>query len=104
MVDSDESCFRSSFRTVSPPTPESNTPMGREERGRAPPRSPTARLLALLRDEGVREVLDRLAHRRGRRGEHERLLLVERLAHDLPVRRDLGDDGQVERVLEAALG
>src|SRR5439155_582171 len=62
----------------------------------------TRRLLALLRDEAVGEVLDRLRDRRVRVRDDERLLLVERLAHDLPVRGKLAEDRQVQRVLDPA--
>src|SRR3954470_2010102 len=97
MVVSEGSCRRSCESTVRPPTPESNTPIGRALR------SATRELLALLRDEAEREGVDRLAYRGVRVRDDERVLLVERVAHRLPVGRDLGDDRQIERVLDAAL-
>src|SRR6266550_6559097 len=97
MVDSLGSCRRSSRRTVSPPTPESNTPIGRS----AAPF--TGGLAALLLDERVREGVDRLRDGGVGRREHERLLLVQGLGDKLPVCRDLPDDGKVEGVLDAAL-
>src|SRR5437773_4585225 len=109
MVASCGSCLRSSFSTVRPPTPESNTPIGRALRSAtrgycaAARSSIAAPLLALLRDERVREGFDRLAHGRGRARQDERVLLVDRLGDQLPIGRDLADDRQVERVFEAAL-
>src|SRR2546430_3951110 len=97
MVDSFGSWRRNSRRTVSPPTPESNTPMGWS----APP--VTGGLAALLLDERVGERVDRLRHGGVRRRQNERLLLVQRLGHELPIGGDLADDRKVERVLDPAL-
>src|SRR2546430_2351767 len=97
MVDSFGSWRRSSRRTVSPPTPESNTPIARS----AP--AFTRGLAALLLDERVGERVDRLRHGGVRGRQNERLLLVQRLGHGLPVGRDLADNGKIERVLDAAL-
>src|SRR5713101_5215363 len=97
MVDSFGSWRRSSRSTVSPPTPESNTPIGRS----AGPF--TGGLAALLLDERVRESVDRLRDRGVWRREHEGLLLVERFGDHFPIGRDLADDRKVEGVLDTAL-